>query len=231
MPRRDLELSSGAASANVGGASWLAPRAGITEHSPMQRPLQIVAALGAVLSLTAAAAGMLFLQDFEATPGATTQPPTRWPSESRLIPTEGRANLVIALHPHCPCSRATLTELGRLIAEHPTDVSTHILFLKPSNFPDGWEQSDLWNAAALIPGAQLIPDLDGVEAHRFGALTSGQVLLYDSQGALQFSGGITKARGIAGDNTGERAVAKIISGQSDVSQTCVYGCPLFDASK
>jgi hypothetical protein len=75
----------------------------------------------------------------------------------------------------------------------------------------------------------MVHDHDGVEARRFGAATSGQVILYDARGTLLFSGGITPARGHSGDSTGRDAIlALLIDGSSEASETPVFGCSLFD---
>ncbi len=74
-------------------------------------------------------------------------------------------------------------------------------------------------------------DIQGREALRFGAATSGQTLLYDASGRLLFSGGITPARGHAGDNDGSDALLELLSGGSGRHhQTPVFGCSLRDAS-
>ena len=57
----------------------------------------------------------------------------------------------------------------------------------------------------------MLRDDDGAEARRFGAETSGQTLLYDEHGALLFSGGITGARGHAGDNAGRASLVALLN--------------------
>ena len=72
-------------------------------------------------------------------------------------------------------------------------------------------------------------DEGGVEASRFGAATSGQAILYDGDGRLVFSGGITAARGHFGDNAGSQALARLlIDGMPSRPHTPVFGCALFD---
>ena len=73
-------------------------------------------------------------------------------------------------------------------------------------------------------------DLDGVEAQRFGAATSGQAFLYNQAGALLFKGGITASRGHSGDNLGRDAVVDLVtSGVASVSAAPVFGCSLLGA--
>jgi hypothetical protein len=69
-------------------------------------------------------------------------------------------------------------------------------------------------------------DVGGSVAGQFHANTSGEVLVYDSRGKLCFHGGITAARGHAGDNLGESAVIAIaLGGKSYVERCPVFGCP------
>jgi hypothetical protein len=107
-------------------------------------------------------------------------------------------------------------------------ISAYVLFVRPPGFAEGWAHTDLWETARQIPGVAMIPDT-GYEAHLFGAVTSGQTLVYDLRGQLQFSGGITLARGHQGDNAGVSAVIALIGthSRSGTDTSPVYGCPLF----
>ena len=69
---------------------------------------------------------------------------------------------------------------------------------------------------------------EGAEARRFGVETSGQTFLYDTHGALTFSGGITGSRGHAGENSSELSLVALLSNrQPQKRDTSVFGCPLF----
>ncbi len=188
---------------------------------------------GVVLAIiiwgAAAAWGLWMLTDYEKTPGLAVQAPSRWPGDAGLLPAAEGWTLVLFLHPHCPCSRATLNELIKLITDYPGKVSVRLFFLRPGIFGEAWSRTDLWSAAEKIPGAMLYPDEDGAMAKRFGAVTSGQALLYDSKGVLQFQGGITAARGHVGANAGRFSIGTILNRLEPVTRrTPVYGCPLFD---
>ena len=51
---------------------------------------------------------------------------------------------------------------------------------------------------------------------------------YDHRGMLQFSGGITSARGHAGDNAGRTALVALLNRlETSHPRTNVFGCPLF----
>jgi hypothetical protein len=72
-----------------------------------------------------------------------------------------------------------------------------------------------------------VTDADGSEARRFGAETSGHTLLFDPNGSLLFSGGITASRGHAGRNAGESAIIAAVNGKrTDRTGTPVFGCSL-----
>jgi hypothetical protein len=103
--------------------------------------------------------------------------------------------------------------------------------VKPAGFGPGWEQTDLWRAAAALPGVTVLRDDEGIEARRFGVETSGQTLLYDRRGTLVFSGGITGSRGHAGDNAGEAAlIDRLVRSTADHGSSNVFGCPLLSHS-
>ena len=189
----------------------------------------LTAALGAVWTVCVCA-GLVILLDYANRPGVAAAPPGRWPEGSRLERATDHATLVMLLHPGCPCSRASVEELDRLMARSRGEVTTHVLFFKPRELPDGWERTDLWRKAAAIPGVRVWRDDDGFEASLFRAATSGQVIVYDAGGSLLFSGGITPSRGHAGDNAGRDTVVALLtgSGAPAAARTPVFGCSLRD---
>ena len=178
--------------------------------------------------LTAAAGGLWVLWRYDNTPGVSAHAPQRWPAVTSLARATDRSTLVVLAHPHCTCTRATLGELAEAIARARIKPRTFVLFMTPGELSDGWEQTDLWRTAAALPGVTVVRDEDGREAQRFGAVTSGQTLLYDDAGTLLFSGGITGARAHAGDNAGRQSLVALLNRQPAArSGTSVFGCPLF----
>ena len=170
--------------------------------------------------------GLALLWDYENSPGPTAVAPIRWPAESRIHFATDRATLIMLTHPHCPCSRASIGELARLMAQAQGRVTAYVLFIKPAGSPEDWENSDLWQSAASIPGVEVVVD-DDIEAGRFHAMTSGQTVLYDAGGRLLFSGGITGSRGHYGDNAGRSAIVSLLNtGEAERAETVVFGCPL-----
>ncbi len=171
--------------------------------------------------------GFAILVRYATTPGASGPSAARWPADALLVMDPERANLVLLAHPRCPCTQATMDELERLLARCPGQVTVHVLFYRPRNGSADWEKTDLWRRARAIPGAGVRADVDGVEAAKFGAFTSGQVMLYGSDGLLLFSGGITNERGHAGESVGTDAILSLLKdGKAGQTRTPVYGCPL-----
>jgi len=147
------------------------------------------------------------------TPGADGAPPLQWPSDSLIWQASDEAALVMFAHPHCPCTRASLGELSLLMTRCRGLLTAHVLFVKPEGTPENWEKTDLWEEAVAIPGVEVVCDTEGAEASRFGIVTSGQTVLYDSEGRLLYSGGITATRGHRGDNAGRSAIVSLLTRQ------------------
>lgn len=178
----------------------------------------------------AAGLGMAWLNRYSAAPGEPGDPPAHWPQESRVARHRGRATLVLLAHPECPCTRASLGELEILMARSRAPLAVYALFVDPGGSVS-LETTDLWKLAAAIPGVKVLRDRDGSEATRFRLSTSGHVLLYDGQGQLQFSGGITKSRGHSGDNAGRDAIVAFLNrGAAPWARTSVFGCSLSNTS-
>ncbi len=107
-------------------------------------------------------------------------------------------------------------------------LAAHVLLVHPPGSPPEWSTTNLGRQAALVTGVGVTRDLDGTESRRFGAATSGQVVVYDDAGRLRFSGGITPSRGHEGDNAGRNAILALISRRGPrIATTRVFGCSLF----
>lgn len=176
---------------------------------------------------SALAAGGALIFSYENTAGSTGKISQQWPAGTQIAPDSSRDTLVMFVHPQCPCTRASVEELNRLLAQNRGQVAAHVFFFKPENFPKNWTQTDLWRSVAAIPGVAVQEDSGGALERKFGAETSGFTALYNPQGKLLFSGGITSGRGHIGDNAGESALAALLTGRdSAVTQTPVFGCSL-----
>ncbi|NOK20675.1 RedB protein [Corallococcus carmarthensis] len=182
--------------------------------------------LAGALWLGGIGTGVAALARYSMTPGVAPLTAATWPEGTRLTRQAGRPVLVMLAHPKCTCTRASLAELAELMEHGGGRAKAFVLFLRPEGLEDGWEQGDLWRTAASIPGVTVLSDPDGLEAKRFGATTSGHVVLYDADGRLRFSGGITVARGHVGDSPGREALERVLREDGEGGGTPVYGCAL-----
>ena len=197
----------------------------------LSRKSKALISLGIAGWLAAIGVGLRLILVYENTPGVSAASLEAWPTDSEISRTPGLPTLVTMVHPHCPCSRASVGELALLMVKAQGLVDANVVFVKPKDFPEDWEKSDLWSSAAMIPGVKVRVDHEGIEARRFGSRTSGQIMLYDADGHLLFSGGITSARGHSGDNDGRNAILSLLTrGTAEQSGTPVFGCPLFSES-
>jgi hypothetical protein len=157
--------------------------------------------MGAVILVwgVAVAGTMAWVTKYKSTPAAAIDVPATWPAASSIVRTDGVPTLVMLAHPYCPCTRASIHELGQLMSHVRGRVATYVLMAKLADTPSGWERSATWEAAAKIPGVTVLADPEGREAAHFGVTVSGDVRVYDTRGQLRFSGGITPARGHEGD--------------------------------
>jgi hypothetical protein len=174
-------------------------------------------------------AGLAAIARWENRPGSWSASPADWPASSSLARADRGFTLLIFVHPHCPCTRASLEELERIVSRTRERLDSTVVFCKPEGAPADWELSDSWQRAKTIPYVSVRCDPDGADARRFGVETSGAVLLFDSRGRLLFHGGITGSRGHEGDNAGESAVLALVDGRQGDSSSPVFGCALFDS--
>lgn len=197
------------------------------------------------LSLIAGA--YMLLLNYAQVPGPVSRAPVIWPTASHLQRSPGQFTLITFAHPKCPCTTATINELAVLMARC-RRLRAYVLFLEPKGFPLNWIKDSTWHLASGIPGVAVLPDATGFEAQMFSATTSGETLVYDPQGRLVFSGGITAARGHEGDNQGMDEIQSIANTNMAqpttdtgaginagmyaatllLPKTPVFGCPLKD---
>lgn len=188
-------------------------------------PSRWLLAAGGLLWLAAIGIGLAELWHYDWQRGVAATAPLSWPEAGPVAPLAGQARLVMLAHPRCPCTRASLAELARLMAQAQGRLAADVYFVQPPGTADDFVDTDLWHTAAAIPGVRVWRDPEGRTAARFGAETSGQVVLYDAAGQRRFQGGITLARGHEGDNAGRAAVLAALDGGA-AADTPVYGCEL-----
>ncbi|HYK05518.1 MAG TPA: RedB protein [Thermoanaerobaculia bacterium] len=194
----------------------------MTPRVPLIRATIVVAALVWTATIGAAFSA---IRRFETTPGAAAKTGPSWPDASTVPRQRGEWSLVMLVHPHCSCSRASVQELEAILEKSPS-VQPYVLVYRPADFQAGWERGAVLDAASRLRRAKVIIDENGREAKRFGGFTSGQTLLYDRQGRLRFAGGITSLRGHSGINSGRVDVIRIASSGIGTGEHPVFGCAI-----
>src|SRR5579871_4589930 len=103
---------------------------------------RVLSGLLSLVWLCAAVVGFAILQRHDVTPGrpATIALGAEWPADSSISRPANRATLIVLAHPHCPCTRATITELACLMARCRDRMDAYMLFCRPLNSPAGWEK-------------------------------------------------------------------------------------------
>jgi hypothetical protein len=151
-----------------------------------------------------------------------------FPAGSALPLDPNRLTLLLFVHPQCPCTEATFTDLDRILTETQGKLAVSIIFAVPPGMTATWEKGRLLTQAGNLKDVRVFHDFNAGEVKRFGVTTSGHVLLYSKQGHLLFSGGITASRGHAGDSPGETAIIHLTKAplQSDTVEKPVFGCSL-----
>lgn len=187
---------------------------------------------GLTLAAVAAVAtgwGLMALVRFDLTPGPPGTSPLLWPVSSTLKRSATRSQILVFAHPYCPCTTATLAELSRFSADpgvrREPPAITLVAYRPPAS---DWKADQLVSRAPA--GTSLTWDPGAVEARRFGAATSGLVLLYSVAGRLLFRGGVTESRGHEGANYGFDTLLRVYSAPHSVTGlpavSRVFGCSL-----
>lgn len=187
---------------------------------------RIIAVVVFIVWIIAVGTGFLWVVDYSTRPGQSARALSHLPLAISFKQQTKFPTLLVFLHPQCPCSRATLAELARLVAHNRGRVNIQVLFYRPLDQPRAWVESALWQQASQIPDVT-VTCVSEMELLRFGVATSGQTLLYDATGTLVFSGGITLGRGHEGDNRGRSSITNYLhTGILPTSQTPVFGCSI-----
>jgi len=189
----------------------------------------VIAILCVPLWLAAVGFGFGFLVNYQKTAGTPADPSRQWPETSRVSLSKNRPTLLLFAHPRCPCTTTTVAELTKLLTRTNGKLDVYVIFFRPKGSTEAWVMTPLWRSARAIPGVRVISDENRIETNRFGVKTSGTTIVYDRDGQLRFHGGITAARGHAGDNAGRSAIVSLVNDQEmERSSTPVFGCSLVE---
>lgn len=171
------------------------------------------------------AAGFAALQHYSAKAG-----PAGAPAEAgRFFAAHrhaGRPLLVMAVHPRCPCSDASLAELGDLLARSRGSCDALLLQYYPDIETPGWPDNTAPRELGGVP-VKVLLDRGGRIAATLGAVTSGHAVFADARGAVRFAGGLTVARGHRGRSPAQDAILALLGGgTAALTAAPVYGCTL-----
>lgn len=122
------------------------------------RYLRLKPAILSVVWTLTIAAGMNAVWKHELSPGTVALPSHMWPVASKLPPPSNTPVLVMLAHPRCPCTRASIGELAKLMASLQGRLSSHVLSYTPKHSSLDWQETDLWASAQAIPGVQVSAD-------------------------------------------------------------------------
>jgi hypothetical protein len=143
--------------------------------------------------------------------------------------------LYLFMHPRCPCTRATIAQLQRVLTASGLEKTklpeVVVVATIPSSAAENdsdWLESDTLRLASELPNATVQYDAGGVKARSFGAQASGSVALYAADGRMLFAGGVTISRGHEGDCLGaEQLLQQIRNPNEQVPVTApALGCRL-----
>lgn len=184
-------------------------------------------AVGGGMWLLVISAGMGWWMLYDRTPGAAAAAGNAWPGDSSLVLNDQAGTAIVFVHPHCPCTRATLEKLDSALASCTHKPNLYV-FVSPVDLDaKKTEAGDNYRRAAAISGAICIVDSDRTAQAHFGAATSGQVIYFDARGNLKFAGGLTAERGGVAPGGAERQFAAALRGEAQSPvKTPVFGCPL-----
>ena len=176
----------------------------------------------------------MVLHAYGGAPASLDEVADDWPHELSIEHATDARTLLFFVHPRCPCTSASIDELASLLQslreEHRPEVRVVVRMPTGVDGDDAstndWSDSRLRTRLAKLASAPLIDDQGGELALRFGATASGVVLLYDSNGACCYRGGITSSRGHRGPSLARRTLRSILEGTVATGRAPVFGCAL-----
>lgn len=138
-------------------------------------------------------------------------------------------SLVMAVHPNCLYSAASLAELRKIYARMPEEMMVTLLEFTPEGEAQTWNSAAAGELAALAKlQARILTDRNGEIARRLGITKSGELKLFSPNGKLLYDGGIAGGLGTVGAGLGEETVEDIINGSNfQTISVPSFGCSLF----
>lgn len=188
-------------------------------------------------------AGWCQLFRFSATPGDQFTAPALLPGgDSSLDLRPGKSGLLLVfVHPQCSCTHATLQELDQLLSSTASPAANPVqvvlaVYDSPALRKVAASSGPFNPSPWLHHPYRILLDGNGDLARRFGAATSGEILLYSPDRHLLFQGGITPERAHVGDSLGAQSLRSALARAStqlhpQVAHASVFGCPIFHSGQ
>jgi hypothetical protein len=177
------------------------------------------------------AAAFAYLNRYSSIPGAAFDPKQSAGEFLASVRQPGRPVILVAVHPRCPCTDATLAELGDLLARSDGRCDAVMLEFQPLNPTSDWPKPATNQTLGGVP-VRIITDTEGQLAEKIGAHTSGHLVLVDATGAIRFRGGLTLSRGHRGRSPAQDAILATIMGREPaLNKAPVFGCALLPDCK
>ncbi|QEG20794.1 hypothetical protein [Mariniblastus fucicola] len=177
--------------------------------------------------LTVSLAGFAVLVDYSSRPGPVAPTPRQFPAQAFPDREKGTPTIVVAYHPKCPCTFATVRCLERLRTEFRCKPNLIAYAYRPESAPDSWIESSSTAILRKFEGTVIDPDAEASVSRQFGARVSGHVFVYDGNDKLVFSGGITPGRGHEGYCEASLQFVRSVNGATTEStQWPIFGCEI-----
>jgi hypothetical protein len=228
MTRAQASQSPAAVELPVRESFSTTPDSGARQRDPVWLYVAIVAWLAAVV----VSWFVPLAYEFQVEPGSAAIARSYWPADSSLVRSPDEATAIFFMHPMCPCTRASLTELERAWS-HRNEATTNgavqliVVATVPKSATQDWLTSDTVERSKNLSGATFVVDVEGREAERFGVTTSGTLMWFDAAGRRLYLGGLTASRGHEGANLGSDCFRQLLAGHAGREAVLpVFGCRL-----
>src|SRR5437660_10078569 len=100
----------------------------------------------------AAIVGGRAMLKYESTPGKVGSVSQWWPADSPIQPADDRPTLVMFAQPQCPCTRASVAELAKLVERIESKARVYVIFYTPRAIGSVLDDTTLSREASALPG-------------------------------------------------------------------------------
>lgn len=185
---------------------------GLYDKRPTLPSILLKVGLGTLWAL-GVGGSMAVAMRYEATPGRAGKAA---PSRS-----SGR-EVVMVVHPDCPCTGASVRALQRLLTEASVPVKANLLIVAygPASHAAAQEKY-----ARAVPAAKAEWISAEQAKAKYGAYTSGHVIAY-VDGKPVFRGGLTSGRGVESTSESQLRLKDFLAGKPVDAASPVFGCAL-----